>query len=112
MNKSKENNDGITKIMKKNGFRDIGTSKYNEGRGEEALDHIFVNDKYFEKRGVALPGTEGGPYLTDLQGTPGVPAAGTGNYNCQAGQRGGMKKPASSAIEMEVGSDGDVSTPK
>ena len=66
--------------MLEKGFRDIGTSKYNEGGGEEDLDHIFVNDEYFRKRGVRAPGQAGGgAVLTPLTGTP---QAGT-QENCQ-----------------------------
>ena len=52
MNKTPENNATIKKIMREKGFRDVGTIKYNEGRGVEALDHVFVNDEYFRRRNV------------------------------------------------------------
>ena len=81
MNKTPENNATIKKIMREKGFRDVGTSKYNEGRGVEALDHVFVNDEYFRSRNVKAPGTSGGPMLASLVGTPG---AGPQSGNCQS----------------------------
>ena len=87
MNKTPENNATIKKIMREKGFRDVGTSKYNEGRGVEALDHVFVNDEYFRKRNVKAPGTSGGPMLASLVGTPG---AGPESGNCQSDGAGGQ----------------------
>lgn len=70
MNKSAENNAGITAVMKQNGFRDIGTSKYTNPGHIDDLDHVFVNDNYFKSRGITLPGTLGGPQLAKLWGAP------------------------------------------
>jgi hypothetical protein len=56
MNKNGANNDGIREVMQREGFQDIGHSNYNEGPGQAGwLDHIFVNPKYFLKRGLAVP---------------------------------------------------------
>jgi hypothetical protein len=60
MNKEGPNNDGIREVMKRQGFQDIGHSNYDDdyvlGPGHAgALDHIFVNPKYFLKRGLAVP---------------------------------------------------------
>ena len=81
MNKTPENNATIKKIMREKGFRDVGTSKYNEGRGVEALDHVFVNDEYFRRRNVKPPNTSEGPMLASFVGTPG---AGPESGNCQS----------------------------
>lgn len=56
MNKNGANNDGIREVMQREGFQDIGHSNYNDGPGQAGwLDHIFVNPKYFLKRGLAVP---------------------------------------------------------
>lgn len=51
MNKSEKNNEAITAVMTKEGFVDIGTTKYDGG----VLDHIFVNPKYFASRNMEVP---------------------------------------------------------
>lgn len=56
MNKSEKNNREIREVMKKEGFQNIGHSIYPEGDG--ILDQIFVNPKYFQKRGLLLPSSE------------------------------------------------------
>eukprot|EP00747_Dinoflagellata_sp_TGD_P037573 gnl/TRDRNA2_/TRDRNA2_139151_c0_seq2.p1 gnl/TRDRNA2_/TRDRNA2_139151_c0~~gnl/TRDRNA2_/TRDRNA2_139151_c0_seq2.p1 ORF type:complete len:331 (+),score=65.89 gnl/TRDRNA2_/TRDRNA2_139151_c0_seq2:67-1059(+) len=51
MNKSEENNRIISAVMVKNGFVDIGGTKYDGG----ILDHVFVNPKYFKARNLQVP---------------------------------------------------------
>jgi len=58
MNKNEANNDGIREVMQREGFQDIGHSNYQEGGSVLVLDHIFVNPKYFLKRGLAVPVAE------------------------------------------------------
>jgi len=55
MNKGEENNKRIRKVMDANNFRDIAGTIYNERGFPEVLDHVFVNPKYFEKRGLKVP---------------------------------------------------------
>lgn len=56
INHSKRNNVQISEVMKNAGFKDIGASngRYPTFTNSQ-LDRIFVNPKYFEKRGVPVP---------------------------------------------------------
>jgi hypothetical protein len=51
MNKNGGNNEVIYNVMNREGFQKIGHTNYWGG----ILDHIFVNPKYFEKRGMDVP---------------------------------------------------------
>jgi len=59
MNKSEENNRGIYEVMKKEGFHNIGHSIFDKvkgsGKRDGILDQVFVNPKYFQKRGLLVP---------------------------------------------------------
>merc|ERR1719359_1165301 len=46
MNKNEENNNAIREVMTKEGFRNIGPIRQ---------DQVFVNPKYFQKRGLPVP---------------------------------------------------------
>jgi len=52
------NQERITAAMSKNGFKDIGRTDCS-GR---YLDHVFLNEAYFRKRGLAVPGRITGLY--------------------------------------------------
>jgi len=56
MNKSEKINQDINAVMNKEGFLDIGTTKYHESDGaSKVLDQVFVNPKYFASRGLEVP---------------------------------------------------------
>lgn len=58
MNRKGENNDTVDSVMREQGFVDVGRTKYcfdMECEQIEWLDHIFVNPRYFEKRGMKYP---------------------------------------------------------
>lgn len=54
-----ENQERIAAAMSKNGFTDIGRTECLPGL---YLDHVFLNEAYFRKRGLAVPGRISGLY--------------------------------------------------
>mmetsp|Transcript_9708 Transcript_9708/g.17062 ORF Transcript_9708/g.17062 Transcript_9708/m.17062 type:complete len:364 (-) Transcript_9708:36-1127(-) len=52
MNKGSDLNKRIRAVMKANRFEEIGGTKYV---GDEPLDIVFVNPKYFKARGIPVP---------------------------------------------------------
>jgi hypothetical protein len=54
MNKGEKNNERILTALAKQGFVNVGRTKYDQGY----LDGVFVNPKYWEERGLSTPTTE------------------------------------------------------
>ncbi len=52
MNKTPENNRCILSVMERNGFQDIGKMLDSHS---EVIDHVFINQKYVQERGLSLP---------------------------------------------------------
>mmetsp|Transcript_100872 Transcript_100872/g.285906 ORF Transcript_100872/g.285906 Transcript_100872/m.285906 type:complete len:281 (-) Transcript_100872:51-893(-) len=67
MNKEGANNDRIKAVMDKQGFVDIGVTRYAKGGYRDiddapanatldtVLDHVYVNPRYYRSRGLAVP---------------------------------------------------------
>jgi len=55
MNKGEEKNKRIRNVMDANGFREIAATMYMKREKPAVLDYVFINPKYFQKRGLKVP---------------------------------------------------------
>jgi len=56
MNKGEENNARIRRVMNTNAFLEVASTTWLNATGQtDTLDHVFINPKYFERRGLQVP---------------------------------------------------------